>query len=98
MEEQYLREKGLRLYTAGDFFEAHEVWEEIWKQKAGASAEFYKGLIQAAVALAHSQNGNTKGALKLTKRAESRLLQYSPTHLGINVQQILDDLTMIDAV
>ncbi len=92
LSEMELREEGMRLYHAGDFFEAHEVWEEIWQQKGGSTAEFYKGLIQAAVALAHLKNGNQKGARKLAERAAGRLKPFAPAHLDLDIQKILNDI------
>ena len=47
----YLR--GIAYFNACEFFEAHETWEELWKDYSGELREFYKGLIQAAVALHH---------------------------------------------
>src|SRR4051794_21237480 len=46
----YLR--GLDLFNAGYFWEAHEVWEGLWKAagRRGPAADFLKGLIQFAVA------------------------------------------------
>ena len=45
------------LYLAGvvkfnecDYYECHEVWEELWTEYRGPSRKFYQGLIQAAVA------------------------------------------------
>ena len=42
--------KGIAFFNACEFFEAHEVWEDLWKSYAGPLRLFYKGLIQAAVA------------------------------------------------
>src|SRR4051794_9674841 len=46
----YLR--GLDLFNAGYFWEAHEVWEGLWKAagRRGEAADFLKGLIRLAVA------------------------------------------------
>src|SRR5262245_66687371 len=46
----YLR--GLDLFNGGYYWEAHEVWEGLWKAagRRGETAAFLKGLIQLAVA------------------------------------------------
>ena len=56
------------LYLAGvlkfnecDYYECHEVWEELWTEYRGPARKFYQGLIQAAVALYHFGNGNFYG-------------------------------------
>ncbi|RPI90539.1 MAG: DUF309 domain-containing protein, partial [Planctomycetaceae bacterium] len=57
---QYL--EGLRLFNAEDFFESHEVLEDLWSETEDERKKFYQGLIQAAVALLHFGNGNLGGA------------------------------------
>ena len=38
---------GILHFNRGDYFEAHEVWEDLWHDKAGPDRRFYQGLIQA---------------------------------------------------
>lgn len=54
-----------RLFNARDYFEAHEVLEDLWVMEPGPLRNYYKGLIMAAVALLHWQRGNPSGAFKL---------------------------------
>ncbi len=44
-----------RCFNAGDYYEAHDVLEELWlgEGKAGPRHDFYKGLIQVAGAFVH---------------------------------------------
>lgn len=56
---------GVLLFNEQEFFEAHEVWEDLWAESHGDTRRFYQGLIQAAVGLCHFANGNLRGALKL---------------------------------
>jgi hypothetical protein len=57
---QYLR--GIEHFNAGRYFDAHEVWEEIWLLSSGDTKVFYQMLIQAAVGLHHYERGNSRGA------------------------------------
>ncbi len=57
--------EGIRCFNHRAFFEAHEVWEDIWRDEEGPARRFYQGLIQLAVCLHHFGNGNTRGAKKL---------------------------------
>src|SRR3954465_2978281 len=70
--------KGIAYFNACEFFEAHEVWEELWKSYSGELRLFYKGLIQAAVALHHFGNGNIRGARKVYGTSRGYLSQYGP--------------------
>jgi len=81
--------EGIAHFNACDFFEAHEVWEDLWTEYRGPSRQFYQGLIQAAVALFHFGNGNIRGARKLHLSARNYLQPYAPVHIGLNVDQFL---------
>jgi predicted metal-dependent hydrolase len=84
--------KGIEYFNGCDFFEAHEVWEELWQEHEGPSRRFYQGLIQAAVCLHHFGNGNTRGAAKLFHSCRGYLEPYGAWHEGINVQNFLKQL------
>jgi hypothetical protein len=86
----YLR--GIEDFNRGRFFRSHELWERLWLDEPGASKEFYKGLIQAAVCLHHLSRGNRHGARKLLDGARHYLGPYRPTHLGIDLVSFLDEL------
>lgn len=87
---QYL--EGLRLFNAEDFFESHEVLEELWSETQDDRKKFYQGLIQAAVALLHFGNGNLGGAKKVYLSARAYLEPYRPLFEGLEVERFLDDL------
>lgn len=83
----YLR--GIAYFNVCEFIEAHEVWEDLWKSYSGDLRLFYKGLIQAAVALHHFGNGNIRGARKVYRSSRSYLEQYRPTCLGLDVEKFI---------
>ena len=35
---------GIVLFNRGDYFEAHEVWEELWADSHGTERKFHQGL------------------------------------------------------
>src|ERR1700674_1570492 len=76
---------GIVLFNRGDFFEAHEVWEDLWRDCAGPDRRFYQALIQAAVGLLHFCNGNARGAVKLYHSSRDYMGRYGSPHLGLNV-------------
>ncbi len=80
---------GIEKFNACDYFEAHEVWEELWTEYRGPSRKFYQALIQAAVALHHFGNGNLRGARKLHASVHGYLEPYAPRHLGLDVTSFL---------
>ena len=83
---------GIEHFNTCDFFEAHEVWEELWTEYQGPSRKFYQGLIQVAVCLHHLGNGNTRGAKKLYFGSRGYLEAYGSRHEGINLDKLLSEL------
>lgn len=81
--------QGIAYFNACEFFEAHEVWEDLWKSYTGELRLFYKGLIQAAVALHHFGNGNIRGARKVYRSSRGYLSQYGPTCVGMDLEKFL---------
>lgn len=78
---------GIELFNHRDFFEAHEVWEDLWHDTAGPERRFYQGLIQAAVAAYHAGNGNGRGARRLFHSGRNYMSTFSPVHLGLDVSR-----------
>jgi hypothetical protein len=66
-------EEGLRLFGAGRFFEAHEVWEGAWRTARGGRRVLLWGLIQVAAACHHLRRGRTRPAARLLARAGTHL-------------------------
>src|SRR5687768_15843060 len=89
-DPRYLQ--GIEHFNACDFFEAHEVWEDLWKDYQGPSRKFYQGLIQVAVCLHHFGNGNIRGAKKLYYTSRAYLEAYAPRHEGIDLDKLLGDM------
>src|SRR5438270_11539927 len=75
---------GILCFNGRDFFEAHEVWEDLWAESHGNERRFYQGLIQAAVGLFHFSGGNLGGAVKLYHSARAYMEPCGPHFLGLD--------------
>lgn len=84
--------RGIDEFNRREYFRCHESWETLWKQTSGEESGFYKGLIQAAVALFHLRKGNAHGAEKLLAGAHHYLAPYRPGHGGLDLEQFLGEL------
>ena len=89
LPEQFL--EGVRLFNEQEFFECHDVLEELWSETIGDRHLFLQGLIQASVALFHFGNENLGGARKLYAGARAKLEQYPSPFMGIDLLQFLLD-------
>lgn len=84
--------EGVRLFNEREFFECHDVLEDLWSDTLGEDREFYQGLIHAAVALFHFETGNFGGARKMYLSACRYLEPNRPRHLGMNLEDFLSAL------
>lgn len=66
-------QRGADLFNQEEFFAAHEVWEDCWRESAGPLRSVLQGLVQAAAGFYHLQTGNREGAISLLAKAGSRL-------------------------
>ncbi|OXM84192.1 hypothetical protein CF651_21945 [Paenibacillus rigui] len=76
--------------VARDYFECHEVMEELWLEEG--RAPLYQGLLQVAVGLYHYRNGNLSGAVKLFTAAIDKLEpRRAQQGTGIDLARLVDD-------
>ena len=75
---------GILFFNGRDFFEAHEVWEDLWADSHGNERRFYQGLIQAAVGLFHFSGGNLGGAVKLYHSSRGYMEPCGSPFLGLD--------------
>jgi len=78
---------GAALFNAGEYFEAHEVWEELWMDCPSADRRFVQALIQAAVAVYHFSRGNPAGATRLFQSGKRYMEPYRPTRHGVDIDE-----------
>ena len=86
---------GLQAYEEKDFFEAHELWEELWSEYYLDDKTFIQGLIQLAISFVHLGNGNLNGAKSLMKKSADKFSSYSGLHRGINIDKLKQQIVII---
>ena len=87
--EKKLYHSGIRLFNEHEFFEAHEVWEDIWHEAYGTKYEFYQGLIQCAVALEHYRRSNPRGVVSLYDSYRRHFKHVPDAFMGLDVKSFL---------
>ncbi len=80
-----------QLFEKQEFFESHEVLEELWMVATGSERNLYKGLIQIAVSLHHLGDGNLRGARKVFDTARDLLEPYQPSGAGVRLDRLVND-------
>ena len=88
---QYL--SGITCFNQRNYYDAHEVWEEIWLHAAGEEKLFYQMLIQSAVGLHHYERGNARGARGMYNAAMEKLKRLPSEFMSIDLARFAVDLS-----
>lgn len=85
-EEKFQR--GISHFNAQEFFEAHEVWEEIWLVEPEPEKTFLQGIIQIAAAFHHYCRDNSDGAESLLAAGIIKLSRFPARHHGLEIGEL----------
>lgn len=89
-ERRRLFQEGIDLFNQGEFFLAHEAWEEIWRSTTPEPRELFQGLVQVAAGLHQILDLKRKTGPRITlAKARSRLEPFAPVACGLDVAGLL---------
>jgi predicted metal-dependent hydrolase len=80
--------EGLRLFNAGEYFEAHEALEDAWNAETGKVRDLYRGILQIAVVYLHITRRNYNGAVKVYARSQKWVKDWPVICRGIHVEEL----------
>ena len=86
---------GLKKYGEGDFYLAHEFWEDLWHNKQIKDRIFIQGLIQLSASFYKIQCNNLRGARSLLEKSINKFEQYSGIQRNIDVDKLKQELLAI---
>lgn len=87
--------EGLRLFNAGEYFEAHEALEAAWNEEKGKVRDLYRGILQIAVVYLHIRRGNYNGAVKVYGRSQKWMKGWPAMCRGIQVEELRRDAAVV---
>jgi predicted metal-dependent hydrolase len=90
-----------RCWNEQQYYEAHDVLEQLWLNTATSDDDFFKGLIQAAGAFVHLQKNfeqpthpkhsrRLRPAVRLFELAEKNLSPFAPQHHNLDVAALVE--------
>src|SRR5438132_12136830 len=82
-------ERGLEAIRAGNYFEAHEELELVWRAAAPEERDFFQGLVHVAVAWYQAGRGRPVATARQLEKAARRLGPFAPAHRGVDVADVL---------
>jgi len=98
VEMEALFQRGLAEYEKGDYYEAHEAWEDLWSDYNFPDRKFIQGLIQLSVSFVHLGNGNMVGAKSLLKKCQDKFSDFSDVQRGINLPELKSAIEAVEMV
>jgi len=88
--------EGIRLFNAGEYFEAHEVLEHAWNADLGPGRDLYRAVLQVAVAYLQIERGNFRGAVKMFMRLRQWLEPLPPVCRKVDVERLRQDARRVE--
>lgn len=90
--------EGIGLFNDGQYWHAHEAWEDAWKATDDPQTRlYYKGIIQTAAALVHWQRGNPRGLHLNWHKARPKLIALPATMLGLRLAPLIEMMDRFEA-
>lgn len=87
--------QGQALFLAGDFYEAHEVWEDAWRFESGEVRLLLQGLVQMAGGFVKAiRDARPGGAVKLFEAALEKLDRLPDELAGVPVKEVRVELEL----
>jgi len=74
----------------GEYFRAHEIWEEVWLIAAENDKVFLQGMIQLAAAFHHHTRGNVNGTRSLLEAGLKKLRKFPAEYRGMKLNAVRD--------
>lgn len=92
VEEREAFHRGIKHFNQGDYFDAHEAWEEVWQEMFGKEKDYMQGLIQLAVAMHHHGHGKNEVARRMLERARLHMRAFPEGCFGVQGLRLADEV------
>ena len=84
--------EGIRLFNGGFYWEAHEEWEEVWREQAGDGKIFVEAFVQMAEAYSFIKLGKAATAIYLFEKSIKKFAEYERIRCTVLISAIVADL------
>jgi predicted metal-dependent hydrolase len=89
-------ERGRAAFNRGEYFQAHELWEDAWRELDGVERILVQGLIQIAAGLHHLQQDRPRPAAGLLRKGLDKVSQgaFAPP-VDLQVDALVRDVARL---
>ena len=77
--------QGIEYFNKADFYEAHEYFEDAWRETEDDSREFYRALLHLSGGYYRLTQDRSSAARKFFMRSLHWLETFPNTHLGLDI-------------
>lgn len=91
-DAQTLFDRGIDLFNRQEFFECHEVFEELWTFSQQPDRWFLQALIHFAVGFYHAGRSNSTGATRQLRKGLRKIQGYLPQWDGVQTGKIAHEV------
>ncbi len=82
---------GVEAFNRGEYYQQHDLFEELWVATEGPVRDLYRAILQVGVAYYQLERGNFRGALKMLQRSVQWLYPLPDTCQGLDVAALRRD-------
>ncbi len=82
---------GIDLFNQREFFDCHEILEDIWRADRDPVRLLYQGILQIGVGFYHLGNGNWRGAIALMTRGIDKVERCGTRCMGVETAKLVDE-------
>lgn len=87
--------QGLNAFNQKSFYQAHEYFEDAWRETPDPSREFYRALLHISGGFFRLSQGKPEAASKFFQHALKWLNLFEPDHLSFDLNRLKDKLRTI---
>src|SRR3990170_2940443 len=84
--------KGIELFDAQQYWEAHEALEAAWRDERGQARYLYQGILQVGIVYLQIERNNFIGMAKMFERCKKWLRPWPDQCRGVDVAQLRADV------
>lgn len=89
--------KGLQAFNQGDFYTAHEFFEDAWRETPDGSREFYRALLHLSGGYYRLTQDRPGAALKFFQRSQHWLGKFPSPYFQIDTNTLKSHLDLLIA-
>ncbi len=84
--------EGAKLFNTGYYWEAHEAWEDVWRDQEGDAKTFSQAFVQMAAAYSFLKLNKPGSARYLFEKAIAKFLEFENLDSGLDLKPLIGSM------